>query len=92
MENEGQNMNDMAQNNPMNSPEKSNGAIIGAIIIIVLLIVGGLYVMNTRQKTQGTTMTAEEIASTPDETTQLLILKQTCKIAIWATLTQNSIQ
>jgi len=34
----------------METEKKSNGAMIGLIIIIILLIVGGIYVWQTNQK------------------------------------------
>ena len=32
------------------APKKSNGALIGAIIVILILVIGGIYLINENQK------------------------------------------
>ncbi len=49
--------------------EKSTGAIIGAIIIVVLLVIGGLYFLGQRVTKE---LAPEEILSQPDEITETL--------------------
>ncbi len=49
--------------------EKSTGAIIGAIIIVVLLVIGGLYFLGQRVNKE---LAPEEILSQPDEITEVL--------------------
>lgn len=46
----------------METEKKSNGAMIGLIIIIILLIVGGIYVWQTNQKD----MSSDETLTTED--------------------------
>jgi len=56
--------------------EKHTGGAIGAIIIVIILAVGGLYYwgkqINERQVTVNDAMTAEEIANNPDARTEIL--------------------
>ncbi len=58
--------------------EKSTGAIIGAIIIVVLLVLGGLYFLGQRvNKNTENTLAPEEILSQPDTVTQTLEVQGT---------------
>lgn len=50
--------------------EKSTGAIIGTIIIVVLLVIGGLYFLS--QRTDKIPATPEEILAEPDTATEVL--------------------
>jgi len=50
--------------------EKSTGAIIGIIIIVVLLVIGGLYFLG--QRTNKEPATLEEILAEPDTSIEVL--------------------
>lgn len=54
-----------------NMEQKSVGAVIGTIIIIVLLVVGGIYFFTAR-KAEAPIPTPEEILQTQDATTTAL--------------------
>jgi len=60
----------------MPAPEKHTGGLVGAIVIVIILVVGGLYYwgkqVNENQTTVDESMTAEEIVSIPDEKTEAL--------------------
>lgn len=56
----------------MPTEEKSTGAIIGAIIVVVLLVIGGLYFLGQKMAGEKVLPTPEEIAAEPDTTTEAL--------------------
>lgn len=57
----------------MPMPEKHRGGLIGAVIIVIILIVGGLYFWGKQiNNAPVDEITAEEIATTPDEKTSAL--------------------
>lgn len=55
------------------SSEHSVGPIVGAVIIVLILVLGGLYFWGERLNESQESLTAEQIEQTPDET--LLELK-----------------
>jgi hypothetical protein len=47
---ENKNMDPIEQNQPQQTQQKSNGALVGSVIIIVILIIGGIYFWQTKLK------------------------------------------
>lgn len=57
----------------MEPEKKSNGALVGAVIIILILLVGGIYMWKQRAETLPAALT-EEVA--PADTEELDLLEQ----------------
>ncbi len=87
MENE--NVTPMPQGNPIVPQKESKpmGALIGAIIVIILLIAGGIYVWSTRIQPQ---ITAPENAQTVADNTAALEESATAPDTMIDTLTSQS--
>ena len=58
----------------MDEEEKSMGGAVGAIIIVAILVIGGIYFINrdTAVAPTGADLTAEEIVAQPDEVVEAL--------------------
>jgi len=54
----------------MEPEKKSHGALIGSIIIIIILIIGGLYIFQSKVKTNTNTNQLPPETPTPIETTE----------------------
>ncbi len=50
------------------SAEHSVGPIVGAVIIVLILVLGGLYFWGERLNESQESLTAEQIEQTPDQT------------------------
>lgn len=60
----------------MDQEKKSNGALVGSIIIIIILIIGGIYVWQTNIKNALEQKRIQEENVTPADTTELNTLEQ----------------
>ena len=60
----------------MEPEKKTNGALVGLIIIVIILIVGGIYVWQTKNKgvTDGTDTNTQAV--TPEDSSELDTLEQ----------------
>lgn len=56
--------------------KKSNGALIGSIVIIVILIIGGIYIWQTKMKTVLEEKTIESEELTPVDSEELNTLEE----------------
>ena len=57
---------------PQAPQEKAVGPIVGAVIIVVVLVLGGLYFWGQKIAQEGAPQTADEILEAPDETLESL--------------------
>lgn len=59
----------------MEPEKKSNGALVGSIVIIIILIIGGIYIWQTKvQKALEEKIKAENVV-VPEDTTELNTLE-----------------
>lgn len=62
----------------MEPEKKSNGALVGSIIIIIILIIGGIYIWQSKVKSALEEKTKLELVA-PEDTNELDTLEQELK-------------